>query len=68
MPEIYRHYKGGIYNVIGMGKHTETQEELVFYEGADGKLWARPMKMFFEEVEVNGVKTKRFQHVGDFYR
>lgn len=68
MVDVYRHYKGGIYNVIGMGKHSETQEELVFYEGTDGKLWARPVKMFMEEIEVNGQKVPRFQHLGHFYK
>jgi hypothetical protein len=66
MKEVYRHYKGGIYNVIGMGKHTETGEEVVIYEGANGKLWVRPVNMFMEEIEVNGVKVKRFQHLGHF--
>ncbi|WP_433956973.1 DUF1653 domain-containing protein [Cytobacillus horneckiae] len=66
--EVYRHYKGGIYNVIGMGKHSETQEEIVIYEDTDNRLWVRPLKMFFEEIEVNGQKVERFQHLGNFIR
>ncbi|WP_419893259.1 DUF1653 domain-containing protein [Oceanobacillus kimchii] len=68
MGEIYRHYKGDIYNVIGMGKHTETSEELAFYEDAQGRMWARPMKMFMEQIEVNGTKVSRFQYLGTFYK
>ena len=66
MADIWRHYKGGIYNVIGMGKHTETGEDVVVYEGAKGGLWVRPVSMFLEEIEVNGVKVKRFEHLGVF--
>jgi len=66
--DVYRHYKGGIYNVIGMGRHTETKEELVFYEDTDGKLWARPVENFLENVEINGRKVPRFQHLGSFYK
>jgi hypothetical protein len=61
---IYRHYKGGFYRVIGTATHTETQEELVIYEGIDGRVWARPRDMFFEEVEVDGKKVPRFQRLG----
>jgi hypothetical protein len=66
MADVWRHYKGGIYNVVGMGKHTETGEEVVIYEGTDRKIWIRPVKMFLEEIEVNGVKVKRFEHLGGF--
>ncbi|MED4883138.1 DUF1653 domain-containing protein [Bacillus smithii] len=66
--DIYRHYKGGIYNVIGTGKHTETLEEFVIYEGTKGDLWIRPVKMFFEDVEVNGLKVRRFEHLGKFLK
>jgi hypothetical protein len=68
MGQIYRHYKGGIYNVVGMAKHTETEEDLVVYEGTDGKLWCRPTKMFLEKVNVNGQEVDRFQSLGEFYK
>lgn len=59
----YRHYKGGIYEVIGIGKHSETQEELVFYVNKEGDLWARPVDMFNETVEVNGEIVERFKKI-----
>lgn len=60
----YRHYKGGEYQVLGVGKHSETLEELVMYRH-DGELWARPLKMFLEEVEFKGKKLPRFEYLGE---
>ena len=57
----YRHYKGGMYTVIGEGIHTETEEALVFYRAdADSKLYARPRDMFYGELEYDGMVVKRF--------
>jgi hypothetical protein len=63
MKDVYRHYKGGIYYLIGIGKHSETEEELVIYENEKGDLWVRPYEMFFEDVTVNGEVVKRFQKI-----
>lgn len=66
----YRHYKGDLYEVIGVGRHTETNEELVFYrckyytkEFGNQALWARPLAMFLETIEVDGKQVPRFQLV-----
>ena len=61
----YRHYKGKEYEVIGIAKHSETLEETVVYQALYGEkgLWVRPMKMFFEEVEVDGNKMPRFEYI-----
>jgi len=65
----YKHYKGNLYTVIGIAKHSETLEEVVVYEclydNPDGKLWVRPLKMFVENVEVNGESVPRFQYIGE---
>jgi hypothetical protein len=60
----YRHYKGKSYEVIGVAKHSETLEELVVYRALYGNhdLWVRPLKMFTEEVEINGKKMPRFEY------
>ncbi len=62
----YRHYKGKEYTVIGVARHSETEEELVVYrkEYDDHGLWVRPLAMFVENVEVNGQMVPRFQYLG----
>ncbi|SHJ69443.1 Protein of unknown function [Anaerobranca californiensis DSM 14826] len=58
----YRHYKGKEYQVLHIGKHTETLEELVVYKClyGDYSVWVRPKKMFEELVEIEGKKVPRF--------
>ena len=63
----YKHYKGHICEVIGVAKHSETLEELVTYTHPDEKgveqLWARPIEMFLENVEVGNYKGPRFEYL-----
>ena len=61
----YKHFKGPEYEVIGLARHSETLEDLVVYRDSNGELWVRPVKMFLEEVEVNGVKVPRFKYIGE---
>ncbi|HIJ95682.1 MAG TPA: DUF1653 domain-containing protein [Desulfuromonadales bacterium] len=58
----YRHYKGNEYEVIGIARHSETEEELVVYRKlyGDCSLWIRPLGMFLETVTVHGVEVQRF--------
>jgi hypothetical protein len=61
----YRHYKGGEYEVVGVARHSETLEPLVVYRplyNASG-LWVRPHAMFFEQVDVDGVRQPRFARI-----
>ena len=47
----YKHYKGGIYQVIDVAIHTEQNYPLVIYKGVtDNKVWARPLDMFYRHV------------------
>lgn len=64
----FRHYKGGLYKVIGEVIHTETEEKLVTYEDKDGTLWARPKDMFFGTVIFNGKEVKRFTKIKELKR
>lgn len=57
----YQHYKGGKYEVLGTGKHSETGEELVVYRSNDGKIWARPKGMFVGTVQRTGGNVPRFR-------
>ncbi len=62
----YRHYKGKEYTVIGVAKHSETEEELVVYRQEYGEygLWVRPKGMFLETVKVECKVIPRFQYLG----
>ena len=59
---LYRHYKGGEYEVLGVVRHSETLEPLVLYRPLynDSGLWVRPYAMFFGTVEVDGRALPRF--------
>lgn len=61
--DTYKHYKGGTYHVIGEGKHTETEEDLVFYHDDLGNLWVRPTEMFNGTLEVDGKEIVRFERI-----
>ena len=62
----YRHYKGGEYEVVAVARHSETHEPLVVYRPlyGDSGWWVRPHAMFFEQVDVGGVRQPRFARVG----
>ena len=66
-PGLYRHYKGNDYRVLGLARHTETEEWLVVYQALYGErgLWVRPAAMFVETVEIGGQRVPRFARVGD---
>ena len=58
----YKHYKGKIVEVVGVGKHSETLENFVIYK--EGKnTWLRPEKMFKEKVIVNDKAVPRFKYL-----
>jgi hypothetical protein len=60
---IYQHYKGQLYQVIDIVKHSETLKDMVLYQALYGEfgLWVRPLAMFLESVEVDGKLQKRFK-------
>ncbi|EAQ97489.2 DUF1653 domain-containing protein [Congregibacter litoralis] len=65
-PGLYRHYKGGEYDVLGSVLHSETEERLVLYRPRYGEreLWVRPVAMFREDVMVDGEPRPRFAWIG----
>lgn len=66
-PGRYRHYKGGLYTVIGIARHSETGEWLVVYRPEYGErgLWVRPVAMFNEQVATGQGSTPRFLRLPD---
>ncbi len=67
----YQHFKGKMYEVIGVAKHSETLEDLVIYKAlyksknfGVNALWVRPVSMFLENVEFNNKTLPRFKYIG----
>lgn len=65
LPGLYRHFKGGLYRVEGVARHSETLEEMVVYRAlyGEGGLWVRPAAMWNETVTHEGVLQPRFELV-----
>ena len=65
-PGRYRHFKGREYEVLGIARHSETEEELVVYRALYGDfgLWVRPVSMWNETVERDGRTFRRFTYIG----
>ena len=60
--KYYRHFKGNVYRVLHIAKHSETLEEMVVYQAMYGErgIWVRPKAMFEEEIERDDKTLKRF--------
>ncbi len=67
VPGRYRHFKGGLYEVLGLAQHSETLETLVVYRALYGEkgLWVRPVAMFLEQVAFEGQIVPRFMKIED---
>ena len=65
LPGRYRHFKGNEYEVLGMARHSETEEEMVVYRALYGErgLWVRPAAMWCETVERDGRVQPRFVRI-----
>lgn len=66
-PGRYRHFKGKEYEVLGVARHSETEEELVVYRALYGDfgLWVRPVSMWNETGERDGKTFRRFTYIGE---
>ena len=64
-PGIYRHFKGNLYQVLGLASPAETMEPMVVYRALYGEhgLWVRPAAMWNEIVEKENYTGPRFQYV-----
>jgi len=63
---LYRHYKGGEYEVVGFARHSETLEDMVIYKAlyGEGETWVRPLSMWENPIETEGKTVKRFEYIG----
>ena len=63
----YRHFKGNEYEVVGVAAHSETLEPMVVYRAlyGEGGLWVRPVSMWNDTVERDGVTYHRFTYIGE---
>lgn len=66
-PGRYRHFKGNEYEVIGIARHSETEEAMVVYRAlyGEGGLWVRPARMWNERIERDGKTFQRFTYLGE---
>ena len=62
VPGRYKHYKGPEYQVLGMARHSETEEWLVVYQAlyAERGIWVRPLTLWQEPAIVEGEDVERF--------
>ena len=65
--DTWRHYKNKDYRILTVSCDTETLTWYVVYEALYdnpvSKIWHRPIDMFLEEVDINGVNRPRFKHI-----
>ena len=62
----YRHFKGNEYELISVARDSECPDRLlaIYRSLTDGAVWARPLDMFFENVERDGRVFPRFEYIG----
>lgn len=63
----YRNYKGGMYEVIALARHSETLEDMVVYRALYGNfdIWVRPASMWFEKVTKDNKTVTRFEFIDE---
>ncbi|MBE7703849.1 MAG: DUF1653 domain-containing protein [Cyanobacteria bacterium SIG28] len=54
--KTYKHYKGNLYKIIALAKHSETTEDMVVYQSLEnGQVWVRPKYMWNETIDNSGI-------------
>ena len=67
MHQYYKHFKGNIYKVLYIAKHSETLEDYVVYQAMYGEygIWVRPKAMFEETITRDGQTFRRFSPISE---
>jgi hypothetical protein len=71
----FEHYKGKKYQILGVGRHSETLGICVLYQAlydcptfGDQAVWVRPIEIFLETIVIDGKEMPRFRLIeGDFH-
>lgn len=62
--EVYKHYKGDLYEIVGLAIHSNDDMWMVvykpLYENADAEMFTLPLNEWNKEVDWEGKRTKRF--------
>ncbi|HTD03387.1 DUF1653 domain-containing protein [Undibacterium sp.] len=61
----YRHYKGGIYELVCEATQESDLSPTIVYKAQNGTYWTRPKSVFFEMIEVDGQMVQRFTPMAD---
>ncbi len=61
----YRHYKGGIYELVCEATQESDLSPVIVYKAHNGTYWTRPKSVFFEMLEVDGQMVQRFAPIAD---
>ena len=66
-PGLYRHFKGGEYELLSVARHSETEELLAVYRSVEDRdtIWVRPLEMFTGMVDHADAQVQRFALVSD---
>jgi len=59
-PVRYRHYKGGIYELVCEATREADLVPVIVYRAHNGTVWVRDKAVFFETIEVDGKPVQRF--------
>ena len=59
----FRHYKGGLYDLVCIATLESDLSQMIVYRAPDGSIWTRPKEVFFQLVQVDGTMVPRFAPV-----